>query len=67
MAFTDFDERGNDMGLFGKILSTPVRILNTPARVIEKLVDPDSEKGDADNVLSKPLEALAEALEEIDD
>jgi hypothetical protein len=56
-----------DMGLIGKLLSTPVRILNIPARCIEKLVDSDSELGDDDNILSTPLERLAESLDEIDE
>ena len=55
------------MELFGKLLSTPVRLVNTPFRVIEKLVDPDSKRGDKDNLLSKPFESLAKVLEEIDD
>ncbi len=55
------------MGIFGKILSTPVRILNVPARAIEKLVDSESKCDDKDNVLSKPLESIAKALDEVDD
>lgn len=55
------------MGIFGKILSMPVRILNVPFRTIEKIVDPGSERDDEDNILSKPLEKLAKSLEEIDD
>ena len=55
------------MGLLGKLLAAPVRILNIPARVIEKLVDEDSERDDEDNILSKPLEKLAQAIEEVDE
>ena len=55
------------MGLLGKLLSTPVRILNVPNRMIEKLIDSDSELGDDDNILSTPLERLAESLDEIDE
>lgn len=54
------------MGLFGKILSAPIRILNVPARVVEKIVDPNSKLDDKDNVLSMPLEKLAQAIEEVD-
>ena len=54
------------MGLLGKLLSAPVRLLNVPSRLIEKLVDPDSELDDEDNILSKPLEKLAQSLEEVD-
>jgi len=54
------------MGLFGELLAMPVRILNIPARTIERLFASDSERGDEENVLSKPLESLAKAIEEID-
>ena len=54
------------MGLFGDLLALPVRIINVPVRVVEKLVDPDSERDSESNVLSKPLETLAKALEEVD-
>ena len=54
------------MGLFGKILAAPIRILNVPARAVEKLID-DSDRNDEDNLLSKPLEKIAQAVEEIDD
>jgi hypothetical protein len=52
------------MSLFGTLLAAPVRILNIPNRMLEKLVDPDSELGDEDNDLSRPLETLAQAIEE---
>ena len=55
------------MGLLGKLLAAPVRVLNIPNRVMEKLVDPDSERDDEDNILSKPLEKLAQTIEEVDD
>ena len=55
------------MGLFGELLSMPVRILNIPNRAIELLVDPESERDDEDNLLSKPLETIAKAIEEIDE
>jgi hypothetical protein len=54
------------MGIFGDLLALPVRIVNIPARVIEKLVDQNSELDDEDNILSKPLEKLAQAIEEAD-
>lgn len=55
------------MGLLGKLLAAPVRVLNIPARVVEKIVDEYSELDDEDNILSKPLEKLAQAVEEVDD
>jgi hypothetical protein len=54
------------MKLIGKLLSIPIRIINVPARAIEKLVNPDSQIDDEENFLSKPLEKLAQAIEEID-
>lgn len=55
------------MGFLGKILSTPVRLVNAPLRALERVVDGDSELGDKENILSTPLEALARALDEIDE
>jgi hypothetical protein len=55
------------MGLLGTLLAAPVRVLNIPNRMIEKLVDPDSERDDEDNIASKPLEKLAQAIEEVDE
>lgn len=52
------------MSILSDLLTTPVRLLNVPARVLEKVVDPDSELGDEDNVVSKPLEDVARAIEE---
>lgn len=48
--------------MFGKILAAPVRLLNTPARAVEKLMDSEDEKDG--RVLSRPLESFAEAVEE---
>jgi len=55
------------MGLLGSLLAAPIRILNVPARALEKLVDDGSRLDDEDNVLSRPLEKLAQALEEVDE
>lgn len=54
------------MRFLGDLLALPIRIANVPFRAIEKMVDPDSELGDEDNVLSDPLEQLAKAIKEID-
>jgi hypothetical protein len=35
--------------------------------MMEKLVDSDSRRDDEDNLLSKPLEKLAQAIEEVDE
>lgn len=47
--------------MFGKLLSLPVRLLNIPARALEKLVGDIPKE---DRVISKPLDNLAEAIEE---
>jgi hypothetical protein len=52
------------MSLLGHILAAPVRVLNIPNRMLEKLVDPESRLGDDDNDLSRTLETLAQAIEE---
>jgi hypothetical protein len=53
--------------MIGNILATSVRILNAPLRATEKFIDPESQRDDETNVLSAPLESLAEALEEADE
>lgn len=52
------------MGFLGKLLATPFRLANVPARVIERLVE-DTDKDDEDNILSKPLETVAKSIEEV--
>ena len=52
--------------MFGKLLANVVRVVNVPARAMEVFMDEDSKRGDEDNILSKPLEAIASALEEAD-
>lgn len=52
----------------GKLLSLPVRIANVPFRALEKTVAKLSGESDIredERVLSKPLDALAEAIEEV--
>ncbi len=52
--------------MIGRLLALPVRILNVPARAMEKLLDEEDRK--EDRVLSAPLESLAKAIEEtVDD
>ena len=52
--------------MIGRLLALPVRLLNIPARTIEKFVDTATgdETPSEDRALSGPLEALAKALEE---
>ncbi len=51
------------MGLLGKLLALPVRIVNVPARAVETLLD----TREHERVISKPLDALAEELEKVDE
>lgn len=49
------------MSIFAKLISAPVRLLNVPARALEKFAgDPPKDE----RCLSKPLDSLAEAIEE---
>lgn len=52
--------------MIGKLLAAPVRLLNAPMRAAEKLAGEVTGSGDArdDRILSAPLEAVAEAVEE---
>lgn len=47
--------------MFGKLLALPVRIINVPATALEKILDADERS------ISKPLESVAEAIEEAAD
>lgn len=49
--------------MLGKLLAAPVRLLNVPARAVEKLLDDDDDHPD-DRVLSAPMESVAKAIEE---
>jgi hypothetical protein len=50
--------------MFGKFLGSAVRIINAPIRAGEDLLGIEDED---DRLLSKPADALAEELEEIDE
>ena len=54
--------------MFGKLLALPVRLLNVPARVADAALDyMEGGSGaikDAENVVSAPLKAVADAIEE---
>lgn len=55
--------------MFGKLFSLPVKILNIPFRTIEKVIGSAEGTGDIpkeDRILSKPLECLSDAIEELD-
>jgi hypothetical protein len=55
------------MGWLGKLLATPVRLVNAPLRAMEKLIeltDGDRPIPKEDRILSAPLGALGDAIEE---
>lgn len=55
--------------MIGKLLSLPIKILNIPARATEKIVAKmggDDDIQEDRRVLSAPLQALSDAIEEID-
>ena len=52
------------MGLFGKILSAPLKIINAPVRAVENLMGAEEED---DRFFSKPLDAISEEIEKIDE
>lgn len=47
--------------MIGRLLAAPIRILNSPLRAVEKILDVDNQD---ERVLSVPLEKMAEAVEE---
>lgn len=55
------------MGLLGKILSLPIRVVNVPMRAFEIAVDKATgdETPKEDRAMSGPLDAVAEAIEEL--
>jgi hypothetical protein len=50
--------------MFGKLLGSAVRIVNTPIRATENLLGVEDED---DRLFSKPADALADELDDIDD
>lgn len=55
------------MGLIGKLLAAPFKIVNAPIRAAENLLNGCERVPDSDRIFSKPLDALADELEEVDD
>ena len=51
-------------GMVGKLLAAPARLANAPLRAVEKVTDVDDEDLEEDGMLSRPLETLAESIEE---
>ena len=50
--------------MFGNLLGSVVRIVNAPIRAVEDVLGAESED---ERIFSKPADALAEELEEIDE
>ena len=55
------------MGLLGKLLAAPFKIVNAPIRAAENLLNGGERVREDDRIFSKPLDALADELEELDD
>lgn len=55
------------MGLLGTLLALPVRIVNAPIRAAENFMLPGDVVHEDDRFLSAPLNALGDALEEVDE
>ena len=55
------------MGLLGRILSVPFKVANVPFRAMEELVDAadGTPSRKEDRILSAPLKAVSDAVEEI--
>lgn len=51
------------MELLGELLSLPVRLVNAPIRAVENLCNGGDDVPEADRLLSKPLDMLADAIE----
>ena len=49
--------------LLGKVISAPIHILNTPAKVISTVINEKAE----DNLLDKISDSIKEQLEKIDE
>lgn len=59
-----------EISMIGKLFALPFKILNVPFRATEKIIGKMCGEDDipkSDRVLSKPLEAVSEAIEEIDE
>jgi hypothetical protein len=55
--------------MIGKLLGLPFRVLNAPLHAAEKVLDTmcgGNSTPKEDRILTRPLDALAEAFEEID-
>jgi hypothetical protein len=56
-----------NMGLFGKLLAAPFKIVNAPIRAAENLLNGGERVPEEDRIFSKPLDAIADELEDVDD
>jgi hypothetical protein len=56
-----------EMGIIGKLLSTPVKLVNAPLRALEDLFEYDGKTKEDDRIISKPLQVLADELKKIDE
>lgn len=52
--------------MFGKLLGSAARIVNSPLSAVDKFMADGEKLKDEDRVLSSPLESVAEQLDEAD-
>ena len=55
------------MGLLGKLLAAPLRVVNAPVRALERLVNGGEKLHESERIFSKPLDEIANELEDVDD
>lgn len=55
------------MGLFGRLLAAPFRIVNAPIRAAENLLNCGERVPEEDRIFSKPLDEIADELEDVDE
>jgi hypothetical protein len=55
------------MGIFGKVLATPLRIVNAPIRALEDLANGCEKPPEDERMFSKILDILAEEVEKVDE
>ena len=52
------------MGLFGKLLSLPVKLVNVPLKVVDDLITCEDTR-DKDRMLSKPLNLVSREIDKL--
>lgn len=55
------------MGIFGELLSLPVKLANVPFEAAERVFNGGDKVDEEDRVISAPLKILSDTLETFDD